>query len=496
MVKRFAQHSRIYFVGVSLSSLLITNFAYGVTFPLSFSSQPSFPITVTGSAIVTYVLKNNTKHDNLPLYFSMSSDKGELEIYDVGNTCGNSIAAGSSCTLPVLFTPAIGAVGNATGSLTISYRGRYPLIANPMSFSLSLTPDVGMQCWGFNSNGQLGDGTTTSSNTPVNVDGLAEGVTAATGGTIHTCALSSTGGVQCWGGNTNGQLGNGSNVDSTFPVDVTGLTSGVTAIVAGWYHTCALISGGVKCWGLNADGQLGDNSTTASNVPVDVSGLSSGVIAITGGAKHTCALLSGGTVKCWGRNAEGQLGDGTNTPSLTPVSVSGLSGVSTITAGSYHTCALVSGAAKCWGYNFYGQLGNNSTTSSNIPVSVSGLSSGVTAITGGNFHTCALLSGGNVKCWGYNSSGQLGNGSNTDSSIPVDVTGLSSGVTAITGGYFHNCALLNTNAIRCWGYNSNGELGNGTNTPSNIPVSVISLSGTPFAILNHNLGDASCDIAN
>ena len=197
---------------------------------------------------------------------------------------------------------------------------------------------------------------------------------------------------------------------------------------AGLYHTCALLStGAVKCWGYNQYGQLGDNSQTQRLTPVDVSGLSSGVTAISAGIYHTCALLSTGAVKCWGYNVYGQLGDNSKTQRLTPVDVSGLSsGVTAISASGYHTCALLStGAVKCWGYNPYGQLGDNSQTNRLTPVDVSGLSSGVTEISASFFHTCALLSTGAVKCWGGNNFGQLGDNSQTQRLTPVAVSGIS-----------------------------------------------------------------------
>ncbi|MBK9926400.1 MAG: DUF11 domain-containing protein [Anaerolineales bacterium] len=323
------------------------------------------------------------------------------------------------------------------------------------------TASTGVRCWGANDQGQLGDGTTTDHLTaPVNVSGLTSGVSSISAGYEYTCALTQQGGVKCWGDNTAGQLGDGTTTDRATPVNVSGLTSGIAAISAGYQHTCALTTtGAVKCWGSNSNGQLGDGTTTNRTSPVTVSGLGSGVVAISAGGEHTCALLATGGVKCWGNDAQGQVGDGAlSNARTTPLDVSGLtSGVKKVSAGWSHTCALLtSGGVKCWGNNYNGQLGNGSNGNQNTPVDVSGLSSNVAVISTGYSHTCAVTNAGGVKCWGDNSYNQLGDGTTTAHNSPVDVSGLTSGVVAggMSVGSYHACVLILDGTLKCWG---NGE---------------------------------------
>jgi len=339
----------------------------------------------------------------------------------------------------------------------------------------ALTDGGGITCWGSNEHGELGDGTATDSRIPVAVSHMMIDVAAIAAGGVHTCVLTEVSGVKCWGGNFAGQLGrqDHTNGDSLGPVDVVGLASGVRAVVAGTLHTCALRGdGAVMCWGDGSDGQLGSGTTDPSSVPVTVEGLASRITAIAAGARHTCALTGGGRVTCWGEGWHGQLGNGTGTPSLTPVDVVGLSGVTAIAAGDSHTCALTRlGGVTCWGSNDLGEL-SNSTTDSVAPVDVLGLSAGVSAIASGSVHTCALNGGGAVKCWGDNSDGQLGNGSVIASNVPVDVSGLASGITAIAAGDSHTCALKDNGKVSCWGANFAGQLGNGSTTGATTPVDV------------------------
>ncbi|MBK6748121.1 hypothetical protein [Ottowia sp.] len=339
-------------------------------------------------------------------------------------------------------------------------------------------------CWGLNNRGQLGNLTNSGNNNPnpapLPVTGLSSGVAAIAAGSGHTCALSTAGAVTCWGRNQFGQLGNltnsGNNNPNPAPLPVTGLSSGVAAIASGIAHTCALTtSGAVTCWGSNRYGQLGNPTNSGNNnpnpAPQPVTGLSSGVVAITASNDYTCALSTAGAVTCWGRNQFGQLGNltnsGNNNPNPAPLPVTGLgSGVAAIATGAAHTCALsTAGAVTCWGDNFYRQLGNSNSNANPAPQPVAGLSS-VAAIAAGDHHTCALSTAGALTCWGDNSVGQLGNPTNS-SANPQPVTGLSSGVAAITAGAAHTCALSTAGALTCWGRNQFGQLGNPTNTGNN-----------------------------
>lgn len=239
-----------------------------------------------------------------------------------------------------------------------------------------------------------------------------------------TCAVTTSGAANCWGINEHGELGDGTTKRRLKPVVVSGLNSGVVSVAAGWGHTCAVTtSGGVKCWGNNAYGRLGDGTVSRRLKPVDVVGLGSGVRSVAVGAAHNCALTSGGGVKCWGNNGSGRLGDGSRTNRSLPVEVVGLgSGVQSISVGWAHSCAVTTvGGVKCWGSNSSGQLGNNTTTASSTPVDVTGLTSGVYAVVTGSYHSCAFTIAGDIRCWGKNADGRLGDGTVKDRSRPVNV---------------------------------------------------------------------------
>ena len=351
-------------------------------------------------------------------------------------------------------------------------------VAAGMNHTCAVTSGGAVWCWGWNTYGQLGDGTTTLRLTPVTVSGLT-GVVSVGAGLFQTCALTGAGALTCWGRNDYGQVGDGTTTNRLTPVAVTGMSSGVVSAAGGYFHTCALASlGHAQCWGRNYTGQLGDGTTSDRVTPATVSGLGSGTVAVASGYYHGCARTSGGAVQCWGLNGDGQLGDGTTSDRLAPATVVGFAGgVYTAAGGESHTCRLTSaGGVECWGRNADGQLGDGTTTTRVMPGAVSGLASGMVAVVAGAVHSCALTWAGGVWCWGDNSSGQLGDRTTTDRTTPVEAFRLGSGVVSLAAGALHTCAVRRGGGVLCWGYNGYGQLGDGTTTGRDAPVAVAGLT--------------------
>ena len=354
-------------------------------------------------------------------------------------------------------------------------------------------PDGTVRCTGRNQFGQHGQGTLDDSSVLEPVSGITTATRVLTGDE-YACALLGNGTVRCWGLGESGQRGDGTFATFTpgdVPVAVGGLT-GAVALGAGYGHTCArLADGTMRCWGENREGQLGNGTTANPGTPhpVAVNGIT-GATAFTTGAYHTCALLGNGALRCWGRNGNAQLGNGTYTNSSTPVPVSGITTAVVVSGGGGHTCAVLSnGTVRCWGENDFGQLGNGTTAASSTPVQVAGLA-GAVNVSAGWRHSCALLADGTVRCWGQNEFGQLGDGTTTSRTTPVPVSGIT-GATAVTAGWWHHsCALLGDGRVKCWGDNQWGQLGNGTTTDSHSPVT---MSGTGVTWTSSNTSVATID---
>jgi alpha-tubulin suppressor-like RCC1 family protein len=375
---------------------------------------------------------------------------------------------------------ALGAVlssASGAGPAPLSAVGGARGIAGGGFHTCAVTSGGGVKCWGGNFDGQVGDGTLADRSRPVWVSALRGGVQTVAAGRVHTCALTDAGGIECWGWNEYGRLGDGTTTTRLRPVAVFGHANDVRSIAIGWRHTCAVTDkGAAECWGWNESGQLGDGTATWRSIPTAVSGLKSGVRMITAGYRHTCAVTDVGGVECWGGDDYGQLGDGGTEDRWIPTAVPGLhSGVQSISAGSLHTCALLDGGeVKCWGRNEEGELGDGTTVARLGPVTVSDLHARIREIAAGGFHTCAVSVGGLVECWGWNLAGALGDGTRKDRHRPVRVSRLPSDVRAISAGSFHTCALAG-GRVSCWGDNTGGELGDGTTTARLRPVPVLDL---------------------
>jgi alpha-tubulin suppressor-like RCC1 family protein len=313
-------------------------------------------------------------------------------------------------------------------------------------------------------------------------------VQAATLGT-NSCYLTMVGGVKCAGSGPVGENGSGA-VTRVIATDVTGLTSGVAQISSGMIYACALTDGGaVKCWGNNTNGEMGDGTTTQRNTPVDVTGLSSGVAKISAGWAHACALMDDQSIRCWGRNNAGQIGNGTTVNQKAPVPIDVGGPVADVFAGYYNTCALlVDSSVKCWGANTYYQLGNVGTANRTTPFEITGYTGTPKQVTTGSGFTCILTTDGQIQCIGLNVNGRLGDGTTGTLTTPKKtfVTALVSDVKMMDAGITNNCAITNSNGVYCWGDNVYGNVGDATTTDRPTPLRLPQLDGRGWTQIDVN----------
>lgn len=304
-----------------------------------------------------------------------------------------------------------------------------------------------------------------------------------------TCAVAG-GGVKCWGSDDHDQLGDTSMTARSSAAYVPALATGVASVSVGTSHACAvLLDGGAVCWGSNADGQLG-SSAGAGPFPAPVTvPLSKKASVIAAGETSTCAILEDETVACWGGNADGQLGAGTQAPAMssTPLAVAGIATARSLAAGELHFCAVLDDATLwCWGWNHWGQIGDGDIDDRYAPFMAA---TEVSAVALGDMHTCALTTGGGLSCWGANNAGQLGDGSTTQHQSPAQtMPAYTKGVTAIAAGSTHTCAVAQTEAtnagVHCWGEDSSGQLGNGVFTGTFLMPPAAEVSPLGGAILS------------
>jgi alpha-tubulin suppressor-like RCC1 family protein len=352
-----------------------------------------------------------------------------------------------------------------------------------------------VSCWGNGGDGRLGNGGTSNKLSPTLTSSLGTGRTAVavSAGGGHTCVILDNGDISCWGGNSNGQLGNGgggSFMSSPTLTNSLGFGRTAVALSSGSAHTCAILDdGGVSCWGLGTSGQTGlpnvstGRSSTQPANPLSPTSIGLSAVAISSGYAHTCAILYSGNVSCWGLGTSGQLGDGQSTShfAANPTSSLGARAVG-IATGKTHSCALLEdGEISCWGSGANGKLGNGGTATKTEPVSTNSLGTSRTAISlsAGEEHTCALLDNEAISCWGR--VGRLGNGGNSGSSSPTLTSSLGTGRSGVglSVGESHTCAVLDNGEISCWGMaDSSGKLGNGGTSDKNSPTLTSSLGTT------------------
>jgi alpha-tubulin suppressor-like RCC1 family protein len=300
-------------------------------------------------------------------------------------------------------------------------------------------------------------------------------VAEVSAGSRHTCAITRDGRLWCWGANEFGQLGNGqsSNTPATTAVQVTALGHAVVHVAAGLNHTCAILADSTLwCWGNGTEGELGNGQQglgTRSLVPLQVTPLGASVASVSVGDELSCALTLAGAVFCWGANFIGQVGTGVfnDQPGdpigiAVPTQVVGLgSGVTQLAVGSFHSCVIkLGGGVSCWGADGVGELGDGNVNSrSAVPIGVSTMASGAQQLTAGADHTCAVKTDGSLWCWGDNTQGDLGDGNDTITPVPVLITGLAH-VSAVDAGFAHTCAISH-GALFCWGDGQDSTIFNG-----------------------------------
>ena len=397
---------------------------------------------------------------------------------------------------------------------TIPPAARATQVDADMAHTCTRMSDGTARCWGSNLSGRFGNDSLSNSNVPVavvdptNTSIPLTGIASISTGAYQSCAVMTDSTARCWGLNENGRLGNDSFRDSDVPVTVVDPTNtsnpltGIASISAGNSHVCAVMTDSTaRCWGYNGEGRLGNNTLTDSKVPVAVldptntSNPLTGIASISAGGYQTCAVMADSTARCWGLNEAGRLGNNSLSNSDVPVTVvdptntsNPLTGFATISVGNSSVCAVMTDStARCWGYNGAGRLGDDTLTDSKVPVAVvdptntANPLTGIASISSGGYpggHTCARMLDSTARCWGKNGAGRLGNNTLIASRVPVTVvdpgstSNVLAGVTSITAGGYHTCAVMTDGSVRCWGYNGSGRLGDNTLTDSAVPVRV------------------------
>lgn len=465
------------YIGLVDGRTLPIRFRIDVGMVASVTVLPS-PDTLAVGSEVALVATAVDAHGNTITGHSVTWQSSDTSIATVDNT--------GRVTGVALGTASVSATIDAvTGAARILVRGTsYASIEAAGTYTCGTTTDFKTYCWGANGAGMLGIGVDDNAThpAPLLVVGNHE-FTTVSNDNAHSCALDVNGKAYCWGFGSDTRLGTGIDESSPTPLAVAG---GLTfaQIDVGYNHACAVgADAQAYCWGNGALGEIGNQDNPAARGNASVPTLVMGGLRfsqVAAGNNFTCGLTTDALTYCWGLDTIGQLGAPAPMTyncdpfacSLAPQEIVGAPSFVQISAGGAHACGLTAdGVAYCWGSNSNGQLGDGSLTGHTAPAPVTGLSD-VVQISAGFLHTCALTKAGVIYCWGFNGSGQLGDGNTADTSLPVQLAGSGVVFRTVSAGFTHSCAISTAGAAYCWGFNNDGELGNGTLIGSSTPVSV------------------------
>jgi alpha-tubulin suppressor-like RCC1 family protein len=355
--------------------------------------------------------------------------------------------------------------------------------------TLAIAQNGTLWAWGFNTYGQLGDGTNTNRNVPTQIGTANNWASITDGNNFHSLAIKTDGTLWAWGFNSQGQLGNGTTVNKNAPIQI-GSATNWSKIVARGSRTLAIKTDGTLwAWGSNSYGELGDGTNINRNVPTQIGTATNWASITAGNNGHTLAIKTDGTLWAWGYNVYGQLGDGTSVNKNAPIQIGSATDWSIISAGISHTLSIkTDGTLWAWGYNYQGQLGDGTNVDKNAPIQI-GSATDWSTISAGGYQTLSIKTDGTLWAWGRNSSGQLGDGTNVNKNAPIQI-GSATDWSIISAGISHTLSIKTDGTLWAWGRNLSGELGDGTNVNKNIPTVI----DCPSAVLSIDTFDISNNI--
>ena len=360
---------------------------------------------------------------------------------------------------------------------TITYGSKWKLVSGGGYHTAAVKTDGTLWTWGFNNNGQLGDNTITQRSSPVQTVTFDTNWKLVACGNYHTAAIKTDGTLWTWGQNNNGQLGDNTTTNRSSPVQTVTFGTNWKLVSCGRYYTAAIKTDGTLwSWGNNSNaGSLGDNTRTNRSSPVQTVTFGTNWKLVSCGREHTAAIKTDGTLWTWGRNAEGQLGDNTTTGKSSPVqTVTFATNWKLVSGGSYNTVAIkTDGTLWTWGRNNFGQIGDNTTTHRSSPVQTVTFGTNWKYVSGGDRYTAAIKNDGTLWTWGFNSNGMLGDNTTTNKSSPVQTVTFGTNWKSVACSNYHMSAIKTDGTLWLWGYNNSGQLGDNTTTNKSSPIQTV-----------------------